>query len=57
MARMAGITDLAGRVTRSRNPMNTVKATYKALMSQKMPGEYFILETCDAEPLANLEIR
>lgn len=39
MCRVAGIQDLAARVSRSRNPMNTVKATYQALMSQKNPEE------------------
>jgi small subunit ribosomal protein S5 len=39
MARAAGIHDLAARVTRSRNPMNTVKAAYEALMGQKDPEE------------------
>ena len=35
----AGIHDLAARVGRSRNPMNTVKAAYNALMSQRNPDE------------------
>ncbi|KAI9832272.1 MAG: hypothetical protein M1819_004450 [Sarea resinae] len=39
MARCAGITDLAARVTRSRNPMNTAKATFQALMRQRLPEE------------------
>lgn len=39
MCRAAGIHDLAARVTRSRNPMNTVKAAYEALMSQKNPED------------------
>ncbi|KAL1996884.1 hypothetical protein VTN49DRAFT_7749 [Thermomyces lanuginosus] len=39
MCRAAGIHDLAARVTRSRNPMNTVKAAYQALMKQKDPEE------------------
>lgn len=39
MARAAGITDLAARVTRSRNKMNTVKATWQALLSQKLPED------------------
>ena len=39
MCRCAGITDLAARVTRSRNPMNTIKATFKALLAQKIPDE------------------
>jgi small subunit ribosomal protein S5 len=39
MARASGIHDLAARVDRSRNPMNTVKAVYEALMSQKDPED------------------
>ncbi|EED23064.1 37S ribosomal protein S5 [Talaromyces stipitatus ATCC 10500] len=39
MARAAGIHDLAARVERSRNPMNTVKAAYEALTAQKDPEE------------------
>ncbi|PGH26961.1 hypothetical protein AJ80_01345 [Polytolypa hystricis UAMH7299] len=39
MCRAAGIKDLAARSTRSRNPMNTVKATYEALLSQKHPED------------------
>ncbi|KAH8705145.1 37S ribosomal protein S5 [Talaromyces proteolyticus] len=39
MARAAGIHDLAARVDRSRNPMNTVKAVYEALISQKDPED------------------
>ncbi|KMP08755.1 37S ribosomal protein S5 [Coccidioides immitis RMSCC 2394] len=39
MCRAAGIHDLAARVTRSRNPMNTVKAAYQALLSQKHPED------------------
>ncbi|TVY22853.1 37S ribosomal protein, mitochondrial [Lachnellula hyalina] len=39
MARAAGIQDLAARVPRSRNKMNTVKATYEALMKQRIPDE------------------
>ena len=39
MCRCAGISDLAARVTRSRNPMNTVKATMQALLSQRIPDE------------------
>ncbi|KAJ5893579.1 37S ribosomal protein S5 [Penicillium taxi] len=39
MCRAAGIHDLAARVNRSRNKMNTVKAAYEALMSQKDPEE------------------
>lgn len=39
MCRAAGIHDLAARVGRSRNPMNTVKAAYEALMSQRNPEE------------------
>ena len=37
MCRCAGIHDLAARVTRSRNPMNTVKAALQALRSQRSP--------------------
>ncbi|KAJ9602779.1 28S ribosomal protein S5, mitochondrial [Cladophialophora chaetospira] len=39
ICRCAGISDLAARVTRSRNPMNTVKATVQALLSQKHPED------------------
>ena len=39
MCRCAGIQDLAARVTRSRNPMNTVKAAFQALMSQRLPED------------------
>lgn len=39
MCRCAGISDLAARVTRSRNPMNTVKATMQALLSQQLPED------------------
>lgn len=39
ICRCAGISDLAARVTRSRNPMNTAKATVEALLSQKDPEE------------------
>jgi len=39
MCRCAGISDIAARVTRARNPMNTVKAAYQALQSQKDPEE------------------
>lgn len=39
MCRCAGILDMAARVTRSRNHMNTVKATLKALLSQRLPEE------------------
>lgn len=39
ICRCAGISDLAARVTRARNPMNTVKATVEALLSQKDPEE------------------
>lgn len=37
MARAAGITDLAARIPRSRNPMNSVKATFEALTHQPDP--------------------
>ncbi|GAB1191358.1 ribosomal protein S5, C-terminal domain-containing protein [Aspergillus pseudonomiae] len=39
MCRAAGIHDLAARVSRSRNPMNTVKAAYEALMNQRNPED------------------
>ncbi|KAJ5897828.1 hypothetical protein N7504_008116 [Penicillium tannophilum] len=39
MCRAAGIHDLAARVSRSRNKMNTVKAAYEALMGQRNPEE------------------
>ncbi|KAK3172333.1 hypothetical protein OEA41_005654 [Lepraria neglecta] len=39
MCRCAGISDLAARVTRSRNPMNTIKATFQALLTQRIPDE------------------
>ncbi|KAL8806049.1 MAG: hypothetical protein Q9182_001581 [Xanthomendoza sp. 2 TL-2023] len=39
MCRCAGIQDMAARVTRSRNHMNTVKATLKALLSQRLPED------------------
>ncbi|KAK4162232.1 ribosomal protein S5, C-terminal domain-containing protein [Cladorrhinum sp. PSN259] len=42
MCRAAGIHDLAARVPRSRNPMNTVKATYEALCNQKDPEQIAI---------------
>lgn len=39
MCRAAGIHDLAARVTRARNPMNTIKAAFQALRSQKHPDD------------------
>jgi small subunit ribosomal protein S5 len=39
MAKAAGLHDLAARVPRSRNKMNTCKATYQALMKQRIPSE------------------
>lgn len=39
MARAAGLSDLSARCVRSRNPMNVVKATYQALMSQRLPED------------------
>ena len=39
MAKCAGIADLAARVTRARNPMNTVKAAFQALLSQRDPEQ------------------
>ena len=42
ICRAAGIYDLSARMPRSRNPMNSVKATVQALMSQKDPNEVAI---------------
>ncbi|MCJ1403675.1 28S ribosomal protein S5, mitochondrial [Xylographa trunciseda] len=39
ICKCAGISDLAARVTRARNPMNVVKATMQALLSQKLPED------------------
>lgn len=39
MARAAGLHDLSAKVPRSRNKMNTVKATYQALMKQRLPED------------------
>lgn len=37
MARAAGISDLSAKMPRSRNPMNSVKACFAALMNQPDP--------------------
>lgn len=39
MARAAGLRDLSARCLRSRNKMNVVKATYEALMNQRLPED------------------
>jgi small subunit ribosomal protein S5 len=39
---LAGIRDIAASMPRGRNPMNSVKACVKALMSQKDPNELAI---------------
>ena len=39
MCKAAGIHDLSARVTRARNPMNTVKAAFQALTKQKLPED------------------
>lgn len=39
MCRAAGVHDLAVHMPRSKNPMNTVKATYNAFMNQPDPEE------------------
>lgn len=39
IARAAGISDLAARSSRSRNKMNMVKATYEALLNQRLPED------------------
>lgn len=38
MFRAAGIQDIAAKMPRSRNPMNSAKACFQALMSQKDPN-------------------
>jgi len=42
MCRLVGIHDLAAKFMRSHNPMNTVKATFKALTEQPDPEEIAI---------------
>ncbi|KAH6656861.1 ribosomal protein s5-like protein [Truncatella angustata] len=42
MFRACGIHDIAGSMPRSRNPMNSVKATFHALTNQKDPNEIAI---------------
>ncbi|KAL2759647.1 hypothetical protein ACRALDRAFT_2023794 [Sodiomyces alcalophilus JCM 7366] len=42
MARLAGIHDLSANIPRSRNPLNTVKACYEALMNQPDPEQIAI---------------
>ncbi len=42
MCRAAGIQDLAAKIPRSRNPMNSVKAAYKAFLNQPNPEEMAI---------------
>lgn len=42
MFRACGIHDIAGSMPRSRNPMNSVKATFQALTNQKDPNEIAI---------------
>ena len=37
MCKLAGIQDLAVRVTRSRNPMNVIKTFMMALQKQRLP--------------------
>jgi small subunit ribosomal protein S5 len=39
MCKCAGISDISARVTRARNPSNTVKATFQALLSQRDPEQ------------------
>ena len=39
MCKCAGLSDMAARVYRSRNPMNTIKATMQALLSQQLPED------------------
>ncbi len=42
MCRAAGLHDIAVRMPRSKNPMNSVKAAYQALMNQKNPEDIAI---------------
>lgn len=42
MFRTAGIHDIAAKMPRGRNPMNSVKACMQALLSQKDPNEIAI---------------
>ncbi|KAB5582473.1 ribosomal protein S5, C-terminal domain-containing protein [Coniochaeta sp. 2T2.1] len=42
MCRMAGIKDLACKIPRSRNPMNTINAAYMALLNQPNPEDIAI---------------
>lgn len=42
MCRALGIHDIAARMPRSKNPMNSVKAAYNALMNQPDPEEIAI---------------
>lgn len=42
MCRAVGIYDLAIKFPRSKNPMNTVKAVYKALLDQPDPEQIAI---------------
>ncbi|ROT43502.1 hypothetical protein SODALDRAFT_305599 [Sodiomyces alkalinus F11] len=42
MARLAGIHDLSAKIPRSRNPLNTAKACYEALMNQPDPEQIAI---------------
>lgn len=39
MCRAVGLHDLAARMPRAKNPMNSVFATYKALLNQADPEE------------------
>jgi len=39
MCRAVGIHDLGARITRSRNPMNTIKAAYQCLLNQPDPDQ------------------
>ena len=42
MFRACGIHDIAAKMPRSRNPMNSVKACFEALTNQKDPNEIAI---------------
>jgi small subunit ribosomal protein S5 len=42
MARLAGIHDLAAKIPRNKNPMNTVRATWNCLTNQPDPEQIAI---------------
>lgn len=42
MCRASGLHDIAARIPRSKNPMNSVKAAYQALLNQPNPEDIAI---------------